>query len=115
MKKRYVALIAGIFTVMILIVAFVGLFGYEVKASGNFLVIVTRFGAVPIPDCSDSWSIHIQQLNLIKLEDVTIIIDKTTTVPFNSNYFTSQKQFGISWHPSNITIVWNGGVDFFYF
>lgn len=123
MKKRYVALIASICVIIISLALFVGLFVHQVKASENFQVTVTKFGAVPIAGVpgDDSWKIHIEQLNHLELENPWIIIDTNNGQFFYGGYLNStydgrsQKEFCISWHPSNITIVWAEGCDYFYF
>jgi hypothetical protein len=124
MKRRYVAF-AVLGSVVLFATAFVFLFIHQVRIQKTFLITVSKFGATPIPNVEHSWFIHIEQLSHKEVENVWVLIDQGTihnsampfTWPFNNETFDgrAQKEFGHSPHPSNITVVWDGGSEIFLF
>lgn len=125
MNKKFVASFIIISTVILFLAIFVFMFLHQVQTQNTFRITVTKFGAITIPHADNSWRIHIEQLTYEKLENAEILIDQGT--PYNSaspfpgswNNRTvdgrAQKEFHISWHPSNITMVWDGGGEVFHF
>ena len=124
MKRRYVAF-AVLGSVVLFATAFVFLFVHQVRVQKTFLITVSKFGAPSIPNVEHSWFVHIEQLSYEELENVQVLIDQGTihnsAMPFawsfNNETFDgrAQKEFGISPHPLNITIVWDGGFEIFLF
>lgn len=124
MKKRYVAF-AVLGSVVLFATAFVFLFVHQVRVQKTFLITVSKFGAMQIPNVEHSWFVHIEQLSYEEFENVWVLIDQGTihnsampfAWPFNNETIDgrAQKEFGLSPHPLNITIVWDGGSEIFLF
>ena len=116
MNKKFVASFNIISTVILFLALFVFMFVHQVHTQNTFRITVTKFGAISIPHTDSSWRIHTEQLTYERLENAEILIDQGT--PYNSaspvpgswNNRTvdgrAQKEFYISWHPSNITMAW---------
>ena len=72
-------------------------------------------------DAEWSWFVHIEQLSYTELNNVQVLIDQDSQSPFYSPTYNktwdghAQKEFWISWHPTNITIVWDEGSETFLF
>jgi hypothetical protein len=123
-KRRYVAF-AVLGSVVLFATAFVFLFVHQVRVQRKFLITVSKFGAMPMPHVEHSWFVHIEQLSYEKLENVQVLIDQGTihnsAMPFAWSFNNetidgrAQKEFGISPHPSTITMVWDGGSETFRF
>ena len=124
MKRRYVAF-AVFGSAVLFATTFVVLFVHQVRVQKTFLITVSKFGAMPIPNVEHSWFVHIEQLSYEEFANVLVLIDQGTVhnsaMPFawsfNNETFDgrAQKEFGISPHPLNITIVWDGGFEIFLF
>lgn len=126
MKKRYVALFASICLAILFATTFVFMFAHQVRMQKTFRVTVTKFGALPGPHTDNPWRVLIEQLSYEELKNAEILIDQGTPNNFASPFYNpflhnstidgrAQKEFYVSWHPSNITMVWDGGSEIFLF
>ena len=96
---------------------------HQVQTKETFGVTVTVFGAFSPPDCDYGWRVIVEQLSYEELKNVKILIDQGTPSNLQMPFYwphdnrtidgRAQKVFGLSWHPSNITMVWEGGSEIF--
>ena len=143
MKKRYVALIVGVISLICVVTSFVFAFLYQVQAQKMFRVTISSFGESAVVSEGYIWTVNIQQLSREELHPVhdsqweeianetgdeemdywqaTVVINERSGGPFpgSASHVTSdgraQQTFGTGPQPTNITVIWDGGREVFLF
>jgi hypothetical protein len=126
-NKKYVALFC-----IGLIVIFAAVFAStflnqenQVQQQKMFRITVSKDDPLPMDDAEWSWFVHIELLSYDELKNAKILIDQGTPTNGESPFYTpvnnktwdgrAQHEFWISWHPTNITMAWDGGSEIFLF
>ena len=104
-------------------------FMHQVQEGQKFRVTVSKFGAFPpeIMHSDVSWRILVEQLYYEELKNVYVQVDKETPTNGGTGHPSgirlgthaidgrAQTEFSTGRQPSNITIVWDGGGETFFF
>lgn len=119
-------MIVSISVAILFATVFVFMFVHQIRTQKTFRITVTIFGAHSMPHADYGWRVIIEQLSYEELKKAEILIDQGTPANCASPFYNpflynstidgrAQSEFGLSWHPSNITMVWDGGSEIFLF